>query len=76
MRLNEGFNVLCQGEDARWSDEVLLCSLANNDVPAAANGYIVLSCDPDGFAVINPHGQFLGMRATMADVLAVTGGGE
>ena len=73
QRHNQGFNVLCHGEGAEWSDEVPLDTLAGKDVPAAASGYVVLSCDTGGYAVVDPKGRFLGMRATMPDVLALTG---
>jgi hypothetical protein len=68
--------MLCHGQDARWTDEIPLEWLANQDVPTAANGYFVLSCDPAGFAVIDPNCQLLGMRATMSEVLAFIGMGK
>jgi hypothetical protein len=71
LRHNEGYNVLCQPEGAAWTDEVPLPALENQEVPTAANGFVVLACDVGGYAVIDPNGQLLGMRASIPDVLAL-----
>jgi hypothetical protein len=71
QRYNEGYNVLCHPEGAKWSDEVPLTHLENKDVPTSSSGFVILSLDIGAFAVIDPNGQLLGLRRTMEETRAV-----
>jgi hypothetical protein len=53
-----------------------LASLEGKDMPAAENEYVVLECDKGGYAVIEPNGQFLGLRTTILEMRSLIAQGD